>query len=53
MGVKDAEKLVKFIATFTNPTSFVYYVGKNLILNGVEIFHNIMGAVKAYKEGEY
>ena len=34
-GVKgDWEKLVKMVSIFNSPASFVYHVGKDLILNG-------------------
>jgi len=29
------------VAIFENPASFTYHVGKDLAINGVEIFHEV------------
>ena len=41
----DWEKLVKMISIFDSPTSFAYHVGKDLIVNGKQIYGEINTAV--------
>merc|ERR1712127_506409 len=47
--VADWKKLTEMVAIFSSPESFAYHVGKDLLVNGVDIFHEIEGAVTDYK----
>lgn len=38
---------------FTHPLSLIYHVGKNLIVNGVEIFEDIVDSAAGYDEGDF
>lgn len=49
----DWEKLVKMISIFDSPASFAYHVGKDLIINGVQIYHEIDTAVKDYENANW
>lgn len=40
----DLKKLEAMVEIFASPMSFVYHVGKDLIVNGVQIFHEIEDA---------
>jgi len=37
------------IQIFKSPTTFFYDIAKSLMVNGVEIFHEIEAAISAYK----
>ena len=52
-AVADAKNLIKMIEAFKSPISFVFHVGKDLIVNGVQIFEEIEAAVKDYKNKDY
>jgi hypothetical protein len=45
----DWTKLEQMIAIFDSPTSFAYHVGKDLMVNGVDIYHEIDTAITDYK----
>lgn len=49
----DFSKVVKMAEVFASPLSLIYTVGKNLYLNGIDIFEKIMNAMVAYEEGDY
>jgi hypothetical protein len=49
----DWEKLEEMAAIFENPTSFAYHVGKDLLINGVDIFNEIKSAVDDYEAGQW
>jgi hypothetical protein len=49
----DWEKLAKMAAIFESPTSFAYHVGKDLIVNGKQIYHEIDTAVADYKAANW
>lgn len=38
---------------FLNPFKLIFTVGKNLILNGVDIFDKINAGIKAYNAGDF
>lgn len=40
-------------AVFTNPWSFVYHVGHDLVVNGVQIFSEVEDSVSQYKAANY
>jgi cathepsin B len=44
------QKISDMINSFTDPKAFLYYVGKSLLINRVEVLNDINGAVKAYHE---
>lgn len=53
-GVKaDWTKLTKMINICSNPYSFAYHVGKDLLVNGVDIFKHVYDSVKQYRAGEW
>jgi hypothetical protein len=45
----DWDRLAKMVAIFNSPTSFAYHVGKDLLVNGVEIYDDVTSAVNAYE----
>lgn len=49
----DWEKLAKMISVFDSPTSFAYHVGKDLIVNGKQIYGEITTAVSDYESGNW
>lgn len=46
----DWAKLEKMAAIFSSPTAFAYHVGKDLMINGVDIFHEIEDAIQQYAD---
>jgi len=52
-AVSEVQKIVALLKTFTSPMSFVYHVGKNLIINGVEIFNEVNSSYKAYQTADF
>lgn len=44
----QVEKLYALLKTFKSPLSFAYHVGKDLIVNGVQIYHDIENLLSAY-----
>jgi len=46
----SVEKIINLIKTFSNPQTFFYFVGKSLLINHVEVIHEIEGAVNAYED---
>ena len=49
----DWQKLEQMVEIFDSPTSFAYHVGKDLMINGVEIFHEVETAVNDYSAGNW
>ena len=49
----DWKKLEKMIAIFDSPTSFAYHVGKDLLINGVQIYDEIETAVSDYEQAKW
>ena len=49
----DWAKLEQMAAIFSSPTSFAYHVGKDIMVNGVQIFHEIETAVSDYKSQQW
>jgi len=49
----DWERLAQMAAIFASPASFAYHVGKDLLINGKDIFHEINTAVADYKAGQW
>jgi len=46
----DFAKLDKMIQIINSPRSFAYHTGKDLLINGVQIYHNIDDGITAYRE---
>jgi len=60
VGMKDCSsmkadwaKLEAMVKVFDSPTSFAYHVGKDLLVNGVQIYGEINTAVTDYKAGQW
>jgi hypothetical protein len=49
----DLKKLEEMASVFTSPISLVYHVGKNLIVNGKDIYNDIDDAITQYKALSY
>jgi hypothetical protein len=41
------------MAAFNSPKTFAYHVGKDLLFNGVNIYHEVTDAVTHYRAGKY
>lgn len=44
----DWAKLAKMVAIFDSPASFAYHVGKDLIVNGEDIFNEVADSIEQY-----
>lgn len=51
--VADITKLEKMASTFKSPWSFAYHVGKDLLVDGTDIFAKIDDSIKMYDAGEW
>jgi cathepsin B len=49
----EVAKLVKLATAFTNPQSFIYFVGKSLLINHIEVIHEVTNAVDAFEHKDY
>lgn len=45
----DWTKLKNMISIFKHPLSLAYHIGKDLLLNGVDIYKNVNGAIADYQ----
>ncbi|CAD8071102.1 unnamed protein product [Paramecium sonneborni] len=52
-ALKLAEKIKELIEALSNPTSFIYHIGKDLIINGKDIYQEIFAAVEDWKYGNW
>jgi len=52
-AARDIEKLIKLANAFTNPQSFLYAIGKSLLINRIEVIHEVTNAVKAYDNKDF
>ena len=52
-AVTGIEDLITMAKNFSSPWSFAYHVGKDLLVNGVSIYHDVDGAVTAYEASDY
>ncbi|CDW75594.1 UNKNOWN [Stylonychia lemnae] len=50
---QDLSAVAKMAEVFSNPFSLIYHVGKNLVINGIDIFEKIAKALIAYGEADY
>ena len=51
--IDQLKKLEAMLKEFKDPKSFAYHVGKDLLVNGTNIYHQISDAVTQYKAGKY
>lgn len=49
----DWEKLAKMAAAFDSPTTFAWHLGKDLLVNGVDIWKEVNEAVADYKAAKW
>merc|ERR1711977_683782 len=49
----DASKLVKAFEVLKHPKEFAYHVGKDLIVNHKDIFHDVSAAIDDYRKHEW
>jgi len=47
-GLDEAKKLYELLKSFKSPWSFAFHVGKDLIVNGVQIYHDVESLIDAY-----
>jgi len=52
-SVEAVENVVKMIKSFTSPWSFVFHVGKDIIVNGRNILNEIETCVTDYHNADY
>ena len=52
-GIAAIETLVHIAEGVSSPWSFAYHVGKDLLLNGVDIYNDIDNAIKEYEASNY
>ena len=45
---EEIEKIEKLIASFSNPWTFAYHVGEDILVNGVNIINEVNTAISAY-----
>jgi hypothetical protein len=50
---KDIRRLISAIGSIASPASFAYHCGKNLLVNSVDIFHNVEDLTQEAKKKEY
>uniref|UniRef100_A0A7S2HEC7 Uncharacterized protein n=1 Tax=Helicotheca tamesis TaxID=374047 RepID=A0A7S2HEC7_9STRA len=53
LAVEQAEKLEKMAESLSNPWSFVWHAGKNIVVNHVEIQQEIDDAIDAWYQKDY
>ena len=49
----DWNKLESMVKAFSNPTSFAYHVGKDLIVNGKDIYSEINTSITDYQQEKW
>lgn len=49
----DWQKLSGMVKSFSNPTAFAYHVGKDLLVNGRDIYSEINASVADYKQEKW
>lgn len=53
MGEHDLSKLIEMAEIFEHPYKLIFRAWRNLIVNGVEVYHFIANAVHAKRQAEY
>ena len=48
--VTDFTKLGKMAAEFSNPVTAVVHIGEDLLIHGVDIYHEVHGAINAWEK---
>ena len=51
--IAQLKKLEAMLESFKDPKSFAFHVGKDLLVNGVDIYHQIADAITNYRAGKY
>jgi hypothetical protein len=49
----DIKKLESMSIIFASPLSFAYHVGKDLVLNGIDIYHEIRNAITDFEKSKW
>lgn len=49
----DVKKLEAMAEIFASPTSFLWHTAKDLVVNGIDIFHEVQDAMKAFKAKDF
>eukprot|EP00392_Amoebophrya_sp_AT5.2_P001041 g1043.t1 len=49
----QVQSVLKSIGSFASPTTFAYHIGKDLLVNGVDILENMRAAVAGWKTQDY
>ena len=52
-GVTGIENLIHMAEGVSSPWSFAYHVGKDLLVNGVDIYHDIDDAITKYDSSDF
>lgn len=52
-SLSDVENLINALAQFKNPRSFIFNAGKNLLINGVNIYYDLTNASSDYEAGNW
>jgi hypothetical protein len=49
----DIEAFEKMLAVFSNPHTFIFHVGKDLMINGVQIYKEVSDSVTQFENAKY
>jgi len=49
----DFEKLKQMAAYFSSPSGALIHIGKDIVVHGIDIYHEVTAAVKAMEEKQY
>merc|ERR1712048_100306 len=49
----DMEKIAEILASFSNPVTLAWHIGKDLVVNGVSIYREIMDSVTQFNKGNF
>ena len=49
----DVKKIISTLKSFTDPVTFIYHIGKDLIVNRVHIYHEIKNAISSWRSHNY
>ena len=52
-AVEDVENILSVLKEFSSPYSFAFHVGKDLLVNGVNIIHEISAAIDDWDAQSY
>lgn len=50
---EDVKKMADMVKAFKSPSSFAWHVGKDLLVNGVDIYHDIDNGIKDYESSSW